>query len=114
MRAMFQQLRNEPTFMAQLQKSRLNPTNGAGASDEIIFVDLGSGDGRVVFRAAREQLFTVCIGYEINPLLHAYAMTQRFIFNLIQRPSTRTQFYVRDLWNVSLHNVNVVAVVCFS
>ena len=31
------------------------------------FVDLGSGDGRLVFRAAREHLFRTCIGYEINP-----------------------------------------------
>ena len=34
---------------------------------ERLFVDLGSGDGRVVFRAARERLFRKCIGYEINP-----------------------------------------------
>jgi Histone methylation protein DOT1 len=113
MRAMFQQLRNEPEFMSHLQKRRLNQMNGVGAREEIIFVDLGSGDGRMVFRAAQEQMFTVCIGYEINPLLHAYAMTQQFIFNMIQRPSstTRTQFFLRDLWNVSLHNVHVVAVV---
>jgi len=31
------------------------------------FIDLGSGDGRLVFRAAREKLFHTCIGYEINP-----------------------------------------------
>ena len=33
----------------------------------LTFVDLGSGDGRVVFRAAREGLFDNCVGYEINP-----------------------------------------------
>lgn len=33
----------------------------------ITFVDLGSGDGRVVFRAAREGIFDKSIGYEINP-----------------------------------------------
>lgn len=99
--------------MAQLQKSRLNP--GSKAPEEVIFVDLGSGDGRVVFRAAREQLFTLCIGYEINPLLHVYALAQRFIFNSIMHPSsaTRTQFFLRDLWNVNLHNVDVVVVVRF-
>jgi Histone methylation protein DOT1 len=31
------------------------------------FVDLGSGDGRLVFRAAREGIFHKSIGYEINP-----------------------------------------------
>ncbi len=34
---------------------------------KLTFVDLGSGDGRVVFRAAREGLFHKSIGYEINP-----------------------------------------------
>jgi hypothetical protein len=121
MRAMFQQLRNEPKFMKKqkqqaLQKLRLHPPNGAAARDEIIFVDLGSGDGRVVFRAAREDLFTLCIGYEINPMLHTYSLAQRFIFNIIQHPSsaTQTQFFLSDLWNVPLHNVNVVAVVRLS
>ena len=31
------------------------------------FVDLGSGDGRLVFRAARAGMFEKSIGYEINP-----------------------------------------------
>ena len=36
-------------------------------NSNLTFVDLGSGDGRVVFRAAREGLFHKSIGYEINP-----------------------------------------------
>jgi hypothetical protein len=36
-------------------------------NNNLTFVDLGSGDGRVVFRAAREGLFHKSIGYEINP-----------------------------------------------
>ena len=112
---MFQQLRNEPRFLQQQQNIQRNHPTSASAAEKIVFVDLGSGDGRVVFRAARERLFTVCIGYEINPMLHAYALAQRFIFNLIQHPSSKTptQFFLRDLWNVRLHNVNVVAVVRF-
>jgi len=35
----------------------------------LLFVDLGSGDGRVVFRAAREGIFDKSIGYEINPCM---------------------------------------------
>jgi Histone methylation protein DOT1 len=95
--------------------------------NDIVFVDLGSGDGRVVFRAAQEQLFTLCIGYEINPLLHLYALMQRLFRTMIRRQTitsttaattnynndTETQFYLRDLWNVNLSNANVVAVVCF-
>lgn len=40
------------------------PTNNEKG---LVFLDLGSGDGRVVFRAAREGIFRKCIGYEINP-----------------------------------------------
>ena len=45
------------------------PMSRHGVSDgrKLTFVDLGSGDGRVVFRAAREGLFHKSIGYEINP-----------------------------------------------
>ena len=39
------------------------PQEGKG----LVFLDLGSGDGRVVFRAAREGIFRQCIGCEINP-----------------------------------------------
>ena len=53
---MFQELKRQPTVSASLKKNtKLN------------FVDLGSGDGRVVFRAAREGLFHKSVGYEINP-----------------------------------------------
>jgi hypothetical protein len=147
--AMFQQLRNEPKFMNNhkiVMNQRQQPhtvvfpihagvTATAAAAttttqklqNDIVFVDLGSGDGRVVFRAAQEQLFTVCIGYEINPLLHLYALMQRLIRTMIRRQTitattaattnynsdTETQFYLRDLWNVNLSNANVVAVVRF-
>jgi len=50
---MFQELKKQPIIA-----NKTRPLN---------FVDLGSGDGRVVFRAAREGLFTKSIGYEINP-----------------------------------------------
>lgn len=45
------------------------PMSSSGIVDsrKLTFVDLGSGDGRVVFRAAREGLFHKSIGYEINP-----------------------------------------------
>ena len=33
----------------------------------LTFVDLGSGDGRLVFQAARQSMFVRSIGYEINP-----------------------------------------------
>ena len=148
---MFQQLRNEPQFMKLYQRvmmarnpsnqqSRINNnTSNSNSNNEkkITFVDLGSGDGRIVFHAAyREQLFTNCIGYEINPFLHSYAILKQQLYkchnmlfprleaNTTTAPATttlfssrcgriQTEFYLRDLWNVNLRNVNVVAVVCF-
>jgi hypothetical protein len=55
---MFSQLRKDPHLQTKLN---------AGDGTRLTFVDLGSGDGRVVFRAAREGIFDKCIGYEINP-----------------------------------------------
>jgi hypothetical protein len=44
-----------------------NTKNYSLPSQNKTFVDLGSGDGRLVFRAAREGIFQKSIGYEINP-----------------------------------------------
>ena len=76
----------------------------------LVFVDLGSGDGRLVFRAARENIFDECIGYEINPILHSIALIQR-LFGGPKYWNTRTKFYIRNIWDVNLHNADVVAVV---
>ena len=47
---------------------KYNPQQTAESNEKgLVFLDLGSGDGRVVFRAAREGIFRKCIGYEINP-----------------------------------------------
>jgi hypothetical protein len=51
--AMFSQLRSEVKILKNKEQ-------------KLRFVDLGSGDGRVVFRAARERLFDESVGYEIN------------------------------------------------
>jgi Histone methylation protein DOT1 len=102
MNAMFAQLRKEPKFMEQQQKE-------GGAKKLLNFVDLGSGDGRIVFRAAQENLFTLSIGYEINPLLHLFASSQRILLGPQAWSSTR--FYLCDLWNVDLRDADVVAVV---
>jgi hypothetical protein len=53
---MFQELKKQSIIAKNIHANK--PLN---------FVDLGSGDGRVVFRAAREGFFTKSIGYEINP-----------------------------------------------
>jgi len=53
---MFHEIRNQPVIMEGMKTNR-----------KLLFLDLGSGDGRVVFRAAREGLFFKSIGVEINP-----------------------------------------------
>lgn len=53
---MFTQLRKDSHVIKKLKEGK-----------PLTFVDLGSGDGRVVFRAAREGIFQKSIGYEINP-----------------------------------------------
>ncbi|KAL7524572.1 hypothetical protein ACHAXR_000630 [Thalassiosira sp. AJA248-18] len=74
---------------------------------QLRFVDLGSGDGRVVFRAAREGIFHKSVGYEINPALHLFANLRRII---TPRYWSSTNFYMRDLWKIQLHQYDVVAV----
>lgn len=58
-----------PTFRNKLNQmfAPLPKHFASKAKKQLTFVDLGSGDGRVVFRAAREGLFHKSIGYEINP-----------------------------------------------
>jgi SAM-dependent methyltransferase len=69
------------------------------------FVDLGSGDGRVVFAASHKGYRA--IGYEFNPLLHALAQFQRAL-----RPNTwsTTRFVCKDMWKVDLRQVDVCCV----
>ena len=61
-----------PTFKNKMDKmfaplKSHYSSSSSSSTRKLTFVDLGSGDGRVVFRAAREGLFHKSIGYEINP-----------------------------------------------
>lgn len=53
---MFQEIRKQPVVISGMKTKK-----------KLHFFDLGSGDGRVVFRAAREGIFFKSIGVEINP-----------------------------------------------
>ena len=55
------------TMFSLLRREASVAKKVAAANKSLTFVDLGSGDGRVVFRAAREGIFKKSIGYEINP-----------------------------------------------
>jgi hypothetical protein len=92
----FQALRNLPSIKKRIEMKQ-----------NIQFVDLGSGDGRVVFRAARENLFHRSIGYEINPVLHGFASVRRVVQPKYWR---NTNFFMQDLWKINLSNSHVIAV----
>ena len=69
---MFRLIRKQPQIMRKLQRQQNNELSNSVASSasnsQMKFVDLGSGDGRMVFRSAREKnLFGCSVGYEINP-----------------------------------------------
>lgn len=82
--------------------------NQAPTKRNLKFVDLGSGDGRVVFRAAREGLFSTSVGYEINPTLHLFAQARKLLTPKYWGQTT--QFKCGDLWNIQLQNYDCVAV----
>ena len=98
--AMFQQLQEQLAKSTRLQQKLQQKS--------LQFVDLGSGDGRLVFQAARQGIFHSSVGYEINPVLHGVAHTRR----LLQAPTywKSTQFRLKDIWKVNLQHVDVVAV----
>jgi len=66
--------------------------------------DLGSGDGRVLFLAAKEG--AIGIGYELNPILVLYTMIRSFF------SPHRNQITIRwkSLWNANLKDADVVFV----
>jgi hypothetical protein len=94
--SMFRALRNLPSIKKKIEMKH-----------KIQFVDLGSGDGRVVFRAARENLFHRNIGYEINPVLHGFASVRRVV-----QPKywSNTNFFMQDLWKINLSKSHIIAV----
>lgn len=62
-------------------------------------VDLGSGDGRIVFEAARRG-FAPCVGVELNPWLVAYSKIKALASD--GYPVLKPRFERADLWKFSL------------
>ncbi|MEE6458312.1 hypothetical protein FKM82_000249 [Ascaphus truei] len=61
-------------------------------------VDLGSGDGRLVFAAVSMGLQSR--GYELNPILVTYAKTQAWWRGISQNQAT---FVRQDIWTVCIY-----------
>ncbi|KAG8456594.1 hypothetical protein GDO86_002392 [Hymenochirus boettgeri] len=66
-------------------------------------VDLGSGDGRLVFGAA--PLGFQCTGYELNPILITWAKTKALLLGISHNQAT---FVKKNFWEVDLSQYNNV------
>lgn len=87
----------------------------AGVKKGEIAIDLGSGDGRLLFAAAK--LGANAIGYELNPFLVLFTNLKARLLHLRGevRSSTREHlggvFVIRkDLWRANLKEANVIFV----
>ena len=69
------------------------------------FVDLGSGDGRLVIESAKRGYRS--IGYELNPVLVAMSVVSARLAGVAHS----TQFRSKDFWQSSLEDADVVS--CF-
>ena len=68
------------------------------------FVDLGSGDGRILREACRRG--AIATGYEINPFLVCYTRLRAFISGA----STRLTVSRSDLWKADVSQVTALSV----
>ncbi|KAJ3109844.1 hypothetical protein HDU97_000074 [Phlyctochytrium planicorne] len=80
------------------------------ARTSLNFVDLGSGDGRVVIAAASAKLgrfhFKKCVGIEVNSTLFLYSVAKG-----IASPTRKhVQFWKKDIWKTDLRDFDVVMV----
>ncbi|KAJ1557951.1 hypothetical protein HK405_014772, partial [Cladochytrium tenue] len=84
-----------------------------GARRDWRFIDLGSGDGRVVFAAAGlpnsyPYAFARCVGVEVNSVLFGYSWLRSKL--LRQPPGRRVEFTKQDMWRLNVRDFNVAMV----
>ncbi len=70
-----------------------------------IFVDLGCGDGRVVFEVAKKFKKVKCVGYEISPIHIMIAKLSRIILFPF---SKRVRIVAEDFTKTNLTDIDVV------
>lgn len=71
-----------------------------------ILFDVGSGDGRIVFAAARRG--AAAVGIEMNPFLYGWSRLRRACF----RPRHLTTFVRRNFWTTDISSATVIMVYC--
>jgi cyclopropane fatty-acyl-phospholipid synthase-like methyltransferase len=65
-----------------------------------VLYDLGSGDGRILFAAAKRG--ARCYGFEINPFLCLYTKVRAFLSGVRNVSVTRENFWLQELTNADV------------
>jgi SAM-dependent methyltransferase len=89
-------------FVPSTKRATHTMVRMAGIKKGMNVYDLGSGDGRVLFEAAK--IGANAIGYELNPILVLITA-----FRMIFSPH-RTSIHIhwKSLWNADIHSADVV------
>ena len=80
----------------------INLIRKTSSKQQLTLIDLGSGDGRIVFEAAKRGYRST--GVEINFFLYLYSRLKALSFNTNPRP----MFNRANLWNVNLSNYDLI------
>lgn len=91
-------------FVPSFKKSASSMITLAHITPGMNIVDLGSGDGRLLFLAA--SYGAKAIGYEINPILVLYTMFRAFFSSHRRSVSV----YWKNFWSADINSADVVFV----
>lgn len=75
----------------------------SGLRTDMLMMDLGSGDGRIVFEAAKTG--ARCVGIEINPVLYYWSRIKQGI-----RPRKNVLFRRESLWDTDVSHIDVLTI----
>lgn len=94
-------MRSAAPFVPTFKKKCRRMLEMAEVSEDDVVMDLGSGDGRLLFLATKKARKVV--GIEINPLLYYYSIFKRWL-----RRAYRVEIRREDLWKTDLSDVDVL------
>jgi precorrin-6B methylase 2 len=66
-------------------------------------IDIGSGDGRIVIKAAKMGL--IATGVEINPILYLYSK-----FSIRIRKAKKTKILLKDMWQTDFSKYDYITI----
>ncbi|PIZ94217.1 MAG: hypothetical protein COX81_04170 [Candidatus Magasanikbacteria bacterium CG_4_10_14_0_2_um_filter_37_12] len=98
------------TFYAFVKAAPFVPTSNhnvekiiqiAGLNSTDTMCDLGSGDGRILFLAAKSG--AKCVGIEINPILYYFSKFKKLLYRV-----DNVEIIRQDLWKIDLAQFDVL------